>query len=240
MLKRLTLIGLLVTSTAGGLAASLTSIPGAFSRMSPGGNFEDGWTQTTLPDIAPTNFTLVDSAGKTVVQANADGSAASLTRELSWNVGAQPTLSWRWRIDRVVEQSDIFTKQGDDFAARLYVFFDYPSDRLSMVERTQLRLARWFYGDHVPAAALCYVWANKEQPGTTAWNAYTDRVRMIVLRNADDAVGEWVDEQRNLAADFHVAFGHEAPLVSGLSLAADTDQTGELVTAWFGDILHGN
>ena len=51
-------------------------------------------------------------------------------------------LGWRWRIDRVIEQSDIATKQGDDFAARLYVFFDYPIERLSLVERTKLNLAR--------------------------------------------------------------------------------------------------
>jgi pyruvate/2-oxoacid:ferredoxin oxidoreductase beta subunit len=62
---------------------------------------------------------------------------------------------------------------------------------------------------------------------------------MIVLRNATDSVGNWVEEKRNLAADFRAAFGDVAPVVTGVAIAADTDQTGESVTAWFGDIGFG-
>ena len=113
-------------------------------------------------------------------------------------------------------------------------------DRLSLVDRTKLRVARWWYGDQVPAAALCYVWANQEQVGTTTGNAYTSRVVAVVLRNAQSAVGDWVDEKRNLAADFRAAFGDVTPTVTGIAIAADTDQTGESVTAWFGDIRLGN
>ena len=204
--------------------------------MSIGDSFADGWTVTTLKDVNPTRFDLVNDGGNVVVRATADNAAASLARTLRRELSVEPSLSWRWRIDRVVEKSDIDTKQGDDFAARLYVFFDFPLDRLSLVERTTLRLARWWYGDHVPAAALCYVWANGEPPGTTIWNAYTSRARMIVLRNADSGVGDWAIEKRDLAVDFRNAFGDVPPVVTGIAIAADTDQTGESVTAWFGDI----
>jgi len=222
----------LITST---LVASASTI-GTFSSMSIGDSFADGWTVTTLKDVNPTRFDLVNDGGNVVVRATADNAAASLARTLRRELSVEPSLSWRWRIDRVVEKSDIKTKQGDDFAARLYVFFDFPLDRLSLVERTKLRLARWWYGDHVPAAALCYVWANGEPPGTTTWNAYTSRARMIVLRNADSGVGDWAIEKRDLAVDFRNAFGDVPPVVTGIAIAADTDQTGESVIAWFGDI----
>jgi len=238
VLKQLILGTALAVTGGCALAASASSI-GAFSTMSTSGGFEDGWTLTTMPDVSPTRFDLVDDDGVGVVKATADNAAASLTRTLRRNISEQPWLRWRWRINRVVEQSDIAAKQGDDFAARLYVFFDYPLERLSLAERTKLRLARWWYGDQVPAAALCYVWANQEQPGTTAWNAYTSRVRMVVLRNADSDVGSWVDEKRNLAADFRAAFGDITPVVTGIAIGADTDQTEESVTAWFGDIRFG-
>lgn len=51
-------------------------------------------------------------------------------------------------------------------------------------------------------------------------------------------VGDWADERRNLAVDFRNAFGDVAPFVTGIAVAADTDQTGESVTAWFGDIRY--
>mgnify|MGYP002682673668 CR=1 FL=1 len=45
-------------------------------------------------------------------------------------------------------------------------------------------------------------------------NAFTRRVRFIVLRNADDAPGRWFDETRDVAADFRRAFGSEAPTMA--------------------------
>lgn len=237
--ERLVLAGLaLIAATH--VAATAPSSLGAFSRMSPETGFDDGWMVSGLRDVSPTRFDLVDDDGRTVLRAHAEGAAASLTRAVSWDPEARPLLAWRWRVDRVVTRADISSKQGDDFAARLYVFFDYPLSRLSFTERTKVRLARWWYGGQVPTAAICYVWANRETPGTSTWNAYTSRVRMVVLRNADSAVGDWVDEQRDLAADFLSAFGEPAPRITGLALAADTDQTGETVTAWFGDIHHAD
>jgi hypothetical protein len=233
-------LGGVAVAIAIGVATASESTVGTFSAMSTAGGFEDGWTPTPLNDVNPTQFTLVEDNGQVVVQAVANNAAASLIKEVRHDASEEPWLSWRWRIDRVVENSDITSKQGDDFAARLYVFFDYPLDRLSLVDRTKLRAARWWYGEQVPAASLCYVWANQERTGTTAWNAYTSRVRVIVLRNAQSAVGDWVDEKRNLAADFRTAFGDVKPIVTGIAIAADTDQTGETVTAWFGDIRIGN
>lgn len=217
-------------------ALALDSVPGYFSRMPIGDDFVDGWQLLTLRDTKPTQFRLVEDAGVSVVRAHADASGGSLLRAIRWDTAGHPRLQWRWRIDRVVAQGDIHSKGGDDFTARLYVMFDYPSERLSFADRAKLTIARWIYGEEVPAAALCYVWDNHAAVGTRVWNAYTDRVRMIVLRNATSGVGDWADEQRDLVADYREAFGEAPPPVSGIAIAADTDQTGETVTAWFGDI----
>ena len=217
-------------------ALALESVPGDFSSMPIGTEFTDGWQVLALRDTKPTQFSLVEDAGVPVVRVQADAAGGSLLRPIRWDPAGHPRLQWRWRVDRVVAQGDIHSKDGDDFAARLYVMFDYPTERLSFADRAKLAIARWIYGDQVPAAALCYVWDNHAEVGTRAWNAYTDRVRMIVLRNATSGVGDWMLEQRDLVADYREAFGETPPPVSGIAIAADTDQTGETVTAWFGDI----
>ena len=61
--------------------------------------------------------------------------------------------------------------------------------------------------------------------------------RAIVLRSGEQGAGRWQSEARDLQADFRAAFGEPAPRVSGVSLSADTDNTGERVEARFGDIL---
>jgi hypothetical protein len=75
--------------------------------------------------------------------------------------------------------------------------------------------------------------------GTILPNAHTDRVRMIVVESGRGQVGQWVAEERNVYEDYRRAFGAEPPMISGLALMTDTDDTGESATAWYGDISFG-
>ncbi len=221
-----------------GLAATSGEIVvGPFSSATPGGSLPSGWRVAKLPGVTATRFTLAESEGITVMQMDASDAGASLFRPMRIDPNRRPLLSWRWRVQNLIQGADLRRKGGDDLPARLYVMFDYPIDRLSLIERAKISLARSVAGDVVPAAALCYVWDGTLPAGTTLWNAYTDRVRMVVVESGAERRDQWVSEQRDVAADFRAAFGEEPPPISGLAIAADTDQTGETVRAWFGDIL---
>lgn len=209
---------------------------GEFSTLGLGEEFGPGWRVAELPSVQPARIEVVHDNNTGVVQIVANSAASSLLRDVSWDLSTYPNLGWRWRVSRVVSAGDVTAKSGDDFAARLYVTFDIPLERLSLFERTKLKIARWIYGDDVPAAALCYVWGNREPVGTRVWSAYTNRVRVIVLRNADDGVGAWMSESRNIMEDYLDAFGGPPATPNAVVIASDTDQTGESVTAWFGDI----
>jgi len=213
--------------------------PGRFSASAPGG-LPEGWTPFSFAKFARhTDYRLAASGGVTVLRAEADASVSALLRTFPADTRAYPVMRWRWKVDNLLVKGDLRRKDGDDFPARIYVLFDYDADRLSFVDRAKILLARVFYGAQVPAAALCYVWDNKAAPGTILPNAYTDRVRMVVVRSGPADVGRWVAEERNLAQDFRVAFGEDPPAISGIAIAADTDNTGEHAVAWFGDItLH--
>ena len=82
-----------------------------------------------------------------------------------------------------------------------------PLERLPFATRTRIRLARIFFGSDLPVAALCYVWDNRHAPGTQAWNAYSDHVRMVVVESGSACAGRWVDEARDVAADWQASFG---------------------------------
>ena len=218
-------------------AASPPVDPAPFSAMKPGEALPTGWIPLTLPKVAAPQVALVADEGVTVLRSIAEAAAGTVSHPLGHDVAARPVLRWRWKVDRVVEKADFATKAGDDFAARVYVFFDVPADSLSVGQRVKIFLARNLYGREVPTAALCYVWDNRHAPGTTRWNPYTDRVRTVVLRSG--GAGTWAVESRDLEADFREAFGAAGagpvPRVTGIAAGNDTDQTGERVTAWFGD-----
>lgn len=211
----------------------------AFSGATPGAPLPAPWRALFLRGIEPAQLDLVEDAGTTVLRVRADAAAGSASHGLLVDLASTPRLAWRWKVDRALEKASWGTREGDDYAARVYVAFDLPLEALSFLERTKIRLARLIYGEDVPVAALCYAWAGVVAPGTSGWNPYASRVRMIVLRGAGERAGRWVEESRDLEADFRAAFASTwsgpVPRVTGVAASSDTDQTLESATAWFGD-----
>ncbi len=211
-----------------------------------------GWEHQRLPNGKPANQFMIApdpalasgaSAGPGhVLQMRSSASSSSWIARTDINASTLPWLHWRWRVSHALAGSDLSQKDGDDYAARLYVFFDLPLDRLSFGDNLKIRAARALSGADVPAAALCYVWGGTRQAtGTSAWNPYTDRVRMIVMDSPPQSPPEtWRSHARDIRRDWTEAFGGAMPHVSGVGIGGDTDNTGESVDAWFGDLQFSN
>ena len=199
------------------------------------------WRFTSLPNKTPTRFEVVQQGGQRVLRVEADQSYGNLVHRVHVPLGSGTTLSWRWRVDQLVEGADLRTRSGDDGAAKLCVFFDFPADRLPFIERVSLALARTTTGEDVPSESLCYVWDNKQPRGSMLVNAFTKRMRMIVLESGPSATpGTWLTERRNLLADYQRAFGDEAggamPDVVAVAVSADADNTLGHGLAYFSDL----
>lgn len=183
-----------------------------------------------------TAYALVADEGRTVLRARADASSSGIIRELRADPATHPILAWRWKATRLVAKGDLATREGDDYAARLYVTFDLDTALLGAADRMRIGLARMVYGPRVPVAALCYVWDGRAPVGTIVPNAYTDRVRMVVADSGPAKLGAWVSHERDVAADFRKAFAMEAPAVNAVIVSTDTDNSGESVETYYGDI----
>lgn len=211
---------------------------GAFSVLEAGQALPPPWREIRLARWKPPEFALVKDGGATVLRVHSANAAGSMGHALDADPRAR--LAWRWKIDRVIAAADLDKREGDDYPARVYVFFDVPLAELSAGERFKIRVARLIHGSDVPTAAICYVWDNRHAVGTMRPSTYTDRVRMVVLESGGAKAGAWVAEARDIEADYRAAFGEAAgkpvPRVTGVALGNDTDQTHETVTAWFGDL----
>lgn len=184
-----------------------------------------------------TQYTLVEDQGTTVLRARAEASTAGVIRDVRVDPARRPRLAWRWKVTRLPEKGDLRTREGDDYAARLYVLFDLPLAGLPFGERFGVTVARIIYGKDVPAAALCYVWDARAPVGTVAPNAYTGRVQMVVVESGAAQLGRWRPYERDVAADYRRAFGDAPPAVKGLVVSTDTDNTGEAAEAFYGDVV---
>ena len=224
-------------ATAAAIAAG-APVLAPFSGAAPGAALPPGWFSIALPYGQHSDIRIVPEAGGNVLRIRSEHAFGSVAHRVSFEAAALPRLSWRWKVDRVVQGAQLERKGKEDFAARLYVSFDYPEETLSLGTRAKLAIARTFY-DFVPSAALCYVWDNRHPPGTAAWSPHFDHVRVVVLESGNAKAGQWIDEQRDIEADFRAAFKDwkgPVPRVNGLIVGNDTDQTGEEATAWFGDL----
>lgn len=220
-----------------GYAAGDIVVVGAFSAAQPGDKLPDGWKPLNLKNIeTATRYSIVPDRGTNVLRAESKAAASGIIHPLALEPADHPWLRWRWKASNIIQSADLSRKEADDFPARLYVMFDYPMTKLSFVERSLARLARLVYGDEVPLATLCYVWDGRAPAGTVAPSAYTSRVRMIVVQSGSGGVNEWAAFERNVVADFQAAFGEPPARITGVAVAADTDNTGEAVTTHFGDI----
>jgi len=209
---------------------------GDFARLEPGG-LPPAWRPLRPAPHAPdTRYRLVRDARVTVLRADAERSMSGLAHDVRVDPRRYPLLRWRWKVAAPLKSADMMTREGDDYAARIYVLFDYDISRLPIGDRVQLKLAQALSKEPIPAAALNYVWDNRQPVGTVQPNAYTDRVRMIVVESGGARAGQWITETRDIAKDFRAAFGEDPPDAIGIALATDTDNTGENATAWYGDI----
>jgi hypothetical protein len=179
---------------------------------------------------------VVRDGDAVVVRAESRAGASGLTREVSISPKEYPIVAWRWKVDNVIAAGDLTKKQGDDYAARLYITFAYEPDKVRWSRKAKYQAGRLLFGN-IPIAAINYIWDRAAPVGTVAPNAFTDFVRMIVVESGAVNVDRWMDEERNLYDDYKRAFGGEPPKVNGVAIMTDTDNTGETATAYYGDIV---
>jgi hypothetical protein len=210
---------------------------GPFSKSTPGGTLPEGWQPQTFKKIEKhTAYELIKDGNETAVKAISNGSASGLTKPLDLDLKAYPILEWRWKVGNLISKSDPKSKAGDDYPARIYITFKYDPDRVSTWQRTKYGLAKAIYGAYPPHAGINYIWDNKLPIGSIVPNAYTDRLRMIVVESGAMNLNQWQSYRRNVYQDYLQAFGEEPPSVSGIAIMTDTDNTGESATAYYGDI----
>lgn len=211
-------------------ALGAPALPPLAGEAGEAGGTGPGWRVVTLPrqTLPVTRYAIEPVDGRPALRIEARASYGNLVHEPA-SSGAPRTLRWSWRLAQANPAANLRTREGDDSPVKVCLSFALPLERVPFVERQLLRLARARTGDELPAATLCWAWDAREPADTLLPNAYTRRVRTLVLRGAADAPGRWFDEVRDVAADFRRAFGDESaelpPLVAVI-VAGDADNTG--------------
>lgn len=184
------------------------------------GNFSqsdlDGWEEESFKGNSRYDF--VDLSGMTYLRARTEGMASGMFKKVNIDLTKTPWINWSWKIQNIYKENNERTKEGDDYAARVYVVVSGG-------------LFFW------KTKAVNYVWSSHEPVGAEWSNAYTGNAKMLAVRSGEHQAGQWVEEKRNVREDFKRLFGEDVTRIDAVAVMVDGDNTGQSATSYFGDIF---
>jgi hypothetical protein len=190
----------------------------AFSESLVLGNFSAGDLTGWKPKVfeGETSYSLVSEGERRVLKAESRKAASGLYKEVKLDPRKFPVLRWSWKIEGTIPNGNERTKEGDDYAARVYIVFP--------------RTLFW------KTKAINYIWANRLPKGDSLPNAFTSNAMMVAVESGDGKIGTWVNEERNVYEDYRTLFGEDPPAIGAVAVMTDTDNTGGAAVAYYGDI----
>jgi len=140
-------------------------------------------------------------------------SSYALERAVDIDPSTMPYLYWSWKVSQLPRGGDFRHMSTDDQAAQVMVAF---ADR----------------------RILTYLWDSTAPQGTmeSASSIPLVHIFAIVCRSGGGDINQWLQENRNIEADYQKAFGKPAPHVKGLRLQINSQHTGSNAESYFGEV----
>jgi hypothetical protein len=179
-----------------------------------------GWMVVKYFGVPPTQYSM---AGKGIIKAESVGSRSSLFKKIGDKEKSFHILSWRWKVSNVVRSAIEIKRDRFDSAARVMVVFGSGGG------------FRFFGREEPTGLKIEYIWATRLPRGHIFDHPGEKNCKIFVLESGDGKVGQWVYEERNIHKDFKTAFGKEPPDVLTIGIQTDTDDSNEMVTAYYSE-----
>ena len=174
-----------------------------------------GWEEKSFNGNSQYSFVEMET-GK-VLRASTKGKASGLFKQTRVDLVETPWINWSWRVNNIYKNNNERSKEGDDYAARVYVVVSG---------------GIFFWNTR----AINYVWASHE-PKDSSWpNAYTNNAKLLAVRSGKLQIGQWIKEKRNVREDLKHLFGEDITQIDVVAVMVDGDNTGQSAISYFGDI----
>lgn len=193
----------------------------------------EGWHEVRIPGKRATRYSWEVKSERMAILAQAEASASMWRRKLRVPPERIGTASFAWWVDDLIGNADVTHVERTDAPVRVLFGFEGDSRRLPMRTRMMFELAQALTGEEPPYATLAYVWANDAPEESVLHNPRTDRVRKIVADSGRQHLGRWRDHRRDLAADFHRAYGEPPGALVSIAVMTDADNTASSARAWY-------
>ncbi len=178
-----------------------------------------GWEGQTWGKTSAFMLGIVVDGGQRVLHLESRNDRATISRDLGGKVSLArtPILRWRWKVVAMPTGGDARQRQTSDQAAQIYVTWA----RAPALLRSRI---------------IGYAWDSTAPAGSTFASEKTSTVTYVILRSGPAELGRWVEEHRDVRADYRAIFGEEPPDPTAISLSIDSNDTHSRAESFIGPI----
>ena len=196
-----------------------------------------GWEHIPLSHSKKlTEYSAVVDDGVVVLKASSRSSASLMGIRVDFDPRAFPILSWRWKVNQGIPGAETQNRAHEDAPARLMISFSGDGRKLGALDRAAAAVAESISGQPLPYAELMYIWGGKVAVDSITTSSLTSRIRMLAVAADEQGIGRWQSYTRNLVEDYRRAFGEDPGRITAIQLLTDTDNTGGIAEALYGDV----
>ena len=153
-----------------------------------------------------TDYSLSSNENGNYLKAVADNAASGLGKKLIIDLNSTPFINITWKVERDLKGVNEKSKNGHDFAARIFVIKKTGATALSN-------------------RAINYVFSSNNNIGDNWPSPYTKKSIDNVLSTTKENFNEWVTVKANVKEDFKKFHNLEVNELDGVAIMADTDNS---------------
>ena len=153
-----------------------------------------------------TSWTLGSNKNGNFIRAEAEGVGSGLGKEIKIDLNKTPFINITWKVEKDLSGIEETSKNGHDYAARVFVIKKTGSTPLSN-------------------RAINYVFSSNNDVGKNWRSPYTKKSIDYVLSTTKDNKDTWVTVKANVQKDFKRLHKIDVSEITGIAIMTDTDNS---------------
>jgi len=194
--------------------------------MSAGGLSED-W-EHVLPEKLRvyTNYSIEEGSEGSFLKMKSGGGGSWLEKELKdIDISKTPVMEWAWIVDRFPEVEWEEDRSQDDFAVRIELVYDYKGSRFNPLNIVRKGFFTTFLTGNPPEMIISYVWSNNVPAERPYVSPSDKRMTIFPVESGQGMQGIWIEERRNIKADFDELINNNRITLKKIRIRCDTENS---------------